>query len=39
MKRKRIRIQLQAQEEINEAFDWYFKRNPEAAGSFVTDAV
>ena len=37
MKRKRIRIQSQAQREINEAFDWYFKRNPEAADAFLTE--
>jgi plasmid stabilization system protein ParE len=37
MKRKRIRIQSQAQEEINEAFDWYFKRSPEAADAFLTE--
>ena len=37
MKRKRIRIQSQAQEEINEAFDWYFKRSPEAVDAFLTE--
>jgi plasmid stabilization system protein ParE len=37
MKRKRIRIQSQAQQEINQAFDWYFRRNPEAAGAFLTE--
>jgi len=37
MKRRRLRIHSQAQEEINEAFDWYFKRNPEAAGAFLTE--
>ena len=37
MKRKRVRIQSQAQQEINEAFDWYFKRNPEAADAFLTE--
>jgi plasmid stabilization system protein ParE len=37
MKRKRIRIQSQAQQEINEAFDWYFKRSPEAADEFLTE--
>jgi plasmid stabilization system protein ParE len=37
MKQKRIRIQSQAQEEINEAFDWYFKRSPEAADAFLTE--
>jgi plasmid stabilization system protein ParE len=37
MKRKSIRIQFQAQEEINQAFDWYFKRNPEAASAFLTE--
>jgi len=36
MKRKRLRIQSQAQQEINEAFDWYFKRSPEAADAFLT---
>jgi plasmid stabilization system protein ParE len=37
MKRKRIRIQSQAQEEIYEAFDWYFKRSPEAADAFLAE--
>ncbi len=37
MKRKGIRIQSQAQEEINQAFDWYFQRNPEAASAFLTE--
>jgi plasmid stabilization system protein ParE len=37
MKRKRIRIRSQAQEEINEAFDWYFKRSREAADAFLTE--
>ena len=37
MKRKRIRIKPQAQQEINEAFDWYFKHSPEAADAFLTE--
>lgn len=37
MKRKRVRILSQAQQEINEAFDWYFKRSPEAADAFLTE--
>jgi plasmid stabilization system protein ParE len=37
MIRKRLRIQSQAQQEINEAFDWYFKRSPEAADAFLTE--
>jgi plasmid stabilization system protein ParE len=37
MMRKSIRIQSQAQEEINQAFDWYFLRNPEAASAFLTE--
>ena len=37
MKRKRLRIHSQAQEEINEAFDWYFKRSPGAAEAFLTE--
>jgi plasmid stabilization system protein ParE len=37
MKRKRLRVQSQAQQEINEAFDWYFKRSPEAAEAFLTE--
>ncbi|MGA3372559.1 MAG: type II toxin-antitoxin system RelE/ParE family toxin [Terracidiphilus sp.] len=37
MKRKRLRIHSQAQQEINEAFDWYFKRSPEAAEAFLTE--
>ena len=36
MKRKKLRILAQAQLEINEAFNWYFKRSPEAAGAFLT---
>jgi plasmid stabilization system protein ParE len=35
--RKRIRIQSQAQEEINEAFEWYFQRSPGAAEAFLTE--
>jgi plasmid stabilization system protein ParE len=34
---RRLRIQSQAQEEINEAFEWYFKRSPEAADAFLTE--
>lgn len=37
MKRKKLRIQAQAQQEISEAFDWYFKRSPEAADAFLTE--
>ncbi len=37
MKQKHLRIQSQAQHEINEAFEWYFKRNPGAAGAFLTE--
>ena len=37
MTRKRVRIRSEAQEEINAAFDWYFKRNPEAADAFLTE--
>jgi plasmid stabilization system protein ParE len=39
MKRKRLRIQSRAQQEINEAFDWYFERNPKAADAFLTEIV
>ena len=34
---KGLRIHSQAQEEINEAFDWYFRRNPQAANVFLTE--
>ena len=37
MNRKRLRIQSQAQQEINEAFDWYFKRSLEAADAVLTE--
>jgi plasmid stabilization system protein ParE len=37
MKRKRLRIQSQAQQEINEAFDWYFKHSPQSADAFLTE--
>ena len=37
MKRRRLRIHSQAQQEIEEAFDWYFKRSPEAAGAFLDE--
>jgi plasmid stabilization system protein ParE len=37
MMRKRIRIRSEAQEEIIAAFDWYFKRNPEAADAFLAE--
>jgi plasmid stabilization system protein ParE len=37
MKRKPLRIQSQAQEEINEAFEWYFKRSPAAAEAFLAE--
>ena len=37
MKRKRLRIQSQAQEEINNAFEWYFERSPAAAEAFLTE--
>jgi plasmid stabilization system protein ParE len=35
--RKSLRVHSQAQEEINEAFEWYFKRSPEAADAFLTE--
>jgi plasmid stabilization system protein ParE len=34
---KRIRIHSQAQKEINEAFEWYFKRSPKAAEAFLSE--
>ena len=34
---KGLRIHSQTQEEINEAFDWYFRRNPQAANVFLTE--
>lgn len=36
MKWKRLRIQSQAQQRIDEAFDWYIKRSSEAADAFLT---
>jgi plasmid stabilization system protein ParE len=35
MTRTILRVHSQAQEEINEAFDWYFKRSLEAAKGFL----
>jgi plasmid stabilization system protein ParE len=32
-----LRIRFEAQEEINSAFDWYFKRSPKAADAFLTE--
>jgi plasmid stabilization system protein ParE len=37
MKRMLIRIPSQAQQEINQAFDWYLRRSPEAASAFLTE--
>jgi plasmid stabilization system protein ParE len=37
MKQKRIRIHSQAQQEIDQAFEWYFKRSPKAADQFLTE--
>ncbi len=37
MKRRKLRILAQAQQEIDEAFDWYFKRSPDAADAFLTE--
>ena len=37
MNRKSLRVHFQAQEEINEAFEWYFKRSPEVADAFLTE--
>ena len=34
---KRLRVHSRAQEEINEAFDWYFKRSPQAAETFLKE--
>jgi plasmid stabilization system protein ParE len=34
---KRIRIHSQTQHEINEAFEWYFKRSPKTAEAFLTE--
>jgi toxin ParE2 len=33
----RIQILSQAQHEINEAFDWYFKRSARAAAAFLAE--
>lgn len=37
MNRKSLRVHSQAQEEINEAFEWYFKRSLEAADAYLTE--
>ena len=37
MNQKVLRIHSRAQVEINEAFEWYFKRGPEAADAFLTE--
>jgi plasmid stabilization system protein ParE len=37
MKHKRLRIRVEAQQEINEAFDWYFSRSPEIARAFIDE--
>jgi plasmid stabilization system protein ParE len=37
MRRKRLRIRSEAQQEINEAFEWYFARSPEAAEAFLAE--
>jgi len=34
---KRLRIHSRAQEEISEAFDWYFTRSPKAADAFLAE--
>jgi plasmid stabilization system protein ParE len=34
---KPLRIRSEATDEINEAFEWYFKRNPEAADALLTE--
>jgi toxin ParE2 len=39
VKRKRVRILSLAQEEINQAFEWYFKRSPEAADAFLKEVA
>jgi plasmid stabilization system protein ParE len=37
MKQKRLCIQSHAQEEIDQAFNWYFQRSPAAAEAFLTE--
>lgn len=37
MNQKVLRIHSRAQVEINEAFEWYFKRSPEAADAFLAE--
>jgi plasmid stabilization system protein ParE len=37
VKSKRLRIRSEAQQEINEAFDWYFSRSPEIARAFIDE--
>jgi plasmid stabilization system protein ParE len=37
MNRKRLRIHSQAQQEIHEAFDWYFKRSFQTAEAFLDE--
>jgi plasmid stabilization system protein ParE len=34
---KRLRIRSEAKEEIDAAFEWYFKRSPKAADAFLEE--
>jgi plasmid stabilization system protein ParE len=34
---KNLRVRSEAQEEINQAFEWYFKRSPKAAEAFLNE--
>ena len=37
MMRKSLRVNSQAQNEINKAFDWYFERSPQSAEAFLDE--
>jgi plasmid stabilization system protein ParE len=37
MTRKTLRVQSQAQEEVNQAFEWYFERSPQSAEAFLSE--
>jgi plasmid stabilization system protein ParE len=37
MSQKTLRVHSQAQQEVNEAFEWYFIRSPQAADAFLAE--
>jgi plasmid stabilization system protein ParE len=37
VKQKTLRIRSEAREEIDSAFEWYFKRSPKAADAFLAE--